>query len=44
MMYVVMLPGGLTHRLTDALVVLFGICRLLGGLTTHAAGRAFVTS
>lgn len=44
MMFVVMLPVGLTHRPTDASAVLFGICRPVGGITAHAAGQAFVTS
>ncbi|MGW7446627.1 hypothetical protein [Kitasatospora sp. NPDC054795] len=44
MMFVVTPLVGLTPRLTDVSTVLFGICRLIGGVTTHAAGRVLVTS
>ena len=43
MMVVVMFPVGLTHPPTDAPAVLLGICRPIGGITTHATGRVAVT-
>jgi hypothetical protein len=43
MMVLVMFPVGLTHPATDASVVLYGICRLVGGIATHATGRVLVT-